>query len=429
MKKFEYKHLRETLYREKLDNGLTITVLPKKDYHTTFALFSTEFGAIDQQFIPNGENRFIQFPPGIAHFLEHKLFETESGDVFDQFAHHGASANAFTGLTKTAYLFSSTSYIKENIETLLNFVLEPYFTDESVEREKEIIGQEIQMYEDQPEWTVALGLLKNLYPNHPVSNDIAGTLNSIQQITADDLYRNHRTFYHPSNMQIFVAGNIDEKEIIEWVKKNQLDKHFESEKEIKRQFPVVQQQELISYKSIEADVVKAKVLIGIKGDNDDLEGVEALRYSIKMEFLLKLLFGETSTTYLKLYNERLIDDSFNYEHTVERQIDYLSIGGDAKDPYELTMILKTLLLTASESPDLNEVHFDLVKKRSIGQELQSLNSLEYIAQQFVDLSEMEASVFDIVPLMEQIELEDIKQLASSFLIEKNMSVFHVLKRT
>lgn len=425
MEKIEYAQLNETIYKEILPNGLTVILLPKIDFYKTYALFSTNFGSIDQQFIPIGETDFKKMPDGIAHFLEHKMFEKKDGDVFDDFSKLGASANAFTSFTKTAYLFSSTSHFKENLETLLDFVQKPYFTNKSVNKEKGIIRQEIQMYDDLPEWRVMFGLLENLYPNHPASIDIAGTIESIEDITAELLYENYHTFYHPSNMQLFVTGNFEIEQTIEWIRKNQNLKQFEEAKEIKKRYPSEENTKVIPSGEIKLPVNKPKVLVGIKGKKNKLKGAAALRQLISVEFLLKLLFGETSSTYLKLYDEGLIDDSFNYEYTFEREIDHLSVGGDTKEPDQLTSILKNLLLKAAESPDLNEKHFEIVKKRSIGETLQSLNSLEFIAHQFSDIQFEDVTVFDIIPLMESIELEDIKKVAMQYINSENMSEFRV----
>lgn len=428
MEKVHYEQMNETIYKETLPNGLTVILLPKKDFHKTYALFSTDFGSIDQHFIPLGESESVRMPDGIAHFLEHKMFEKEKGDVFNDFSRLGASANAFTSFTKTAYLFSSTSHFKENIETLLDFVQNPYFTENIVNKEKGIIGQEIQMYDDLPEWRVMFGLLENLYPNHPASIDIAGTIESIETITADLLYKNYHTFYHPSNMQLFVTGNIDVEETITWIKNNQKLKTFEEPQEIKRIFPDDNEVKIVPSSKIELSVNRPKVLVGIKGKSYDLKGAAALKQIISMEFLLKLLFGETSSTYLQLYDEGLIDDSFNYEYTFEREIDHLSVGGDTKNPDQLISILKNILLNAENSPELNEEHFEIVRKRSIGQVLQSLNSLEFIAHQFSDINFGDVTVFDIIPFMETIQLKDIKRAADHYMHSENLSEFQVLPK-
>src|SRR6476469_9314628 len=175
MEKIEFKQLQEELYHEKLENGLEVYILPKKGFNKTFATFTTKYGSIDNHFVPLGSEEYIKVPDGIAHFLEHKMFEKEDGDVFQKFSVHGASANAFTSFTRTAYLFSATNKLYDNTEILLDFVQEPYFTEKTVNKEKGIIAQEITMYDDQPDWRLYFGTIENMYKDHPVKIDIAGT--------------------------------------------------------------------------------------------------------------------------------------------------------------------------------------------------------------------------------------------------------------
>lgn len=228
MEKITFEQLQEELYYEKLANGLDVYILPKRGFNKTYATFTTKYGSVDNHFIPLGKEEFVKVPDGIAHFLEHKLFEKEDGDVFQQFSRQGASANAFTSFTRTAYLFSSTSNVELNLETLMDFVQEPYFTEKTVEKEKGIIGQEITMYDDNPDWRLYFGLIENLYQNHPVKIDIAGTIDSISHITKDMLYECYNTFYHPSNMLLFVVGPVDVEKIMNQIKENQAKKPFES---------------------------------------------------------------------------------------------------------------------------------------------------------------------------------------------------------
>ncbi len=257
MNKKVYSTLNEKLYTEVLDNGLTVFILPKREFHKTYGLFSTNYGSIDNEFAYQGEKR-KKVPDGIAHFLEHKMFEKKEGDIFQEFGRLGASANAFTSFTKTSYLFSATDHIKDNLLTLLDFVQAPYFTPETVEKEKGIIAQEIQMYQDNPDWQLFFGLLQNLYPKHPLHIDIAGTVNSIDKITADDLYECYQTFYHPSNMILFVVGNIDPQETMSWVKNNQAEKNFTDIREIYRYFPQETTFDINSYSSKTMSVSRYK---------------------------------------------------------------------------------------------------------------------------------------------------------------------------
>src|SRR3954467_6569651 len=236
MEKISFDQLQEELYHEKLANGLNVYILPKSGFNKSFATFTTNYGSIDNHFVPLGSEEYIKVPDGIAHFLEHKLFEKEDGDVFQQFSRQGASANAFTSFTRTAYLFSSTSDVEKNLETLVDFVQSPYFSEKTVEKEKGIIGQEITMYDDNPDWRLYFGLIQNLYQNHPVKIDIAGTIESISHISKDLLYECYNTFYHPSNMLLFVVGPVDVQKIMEQIKENQKKKNFDPISDIKRQF-------------------------------------------------------------------------------------------------------------------------------------------------------------------------------------------------
>ncbi|MER1935456.1 MAG: pitrilysin family protein, partial [Priestia megaterium] len=236
MEKIEFSQLQEQLYHEKMDNGLQVYILPKPEFNKTFATFTTNYGSIDNQFVPLNENEMTKVPDGIAHFLEHKLFEKEDGDVFQQFSKQGASANAFTSFTRTAYLFSCTSNFEENLETLVDFVQEPYFSEKTVEKEKGIIGQEITMYDDNPDWRLYFGTIQNMYKNHPVKIDIAGTIESISHINKDLLYTCYETFYHPSNMLLFIVGPVDAEKVMKQVRDNQQKKDYKEISDIQRHF-------------------------------------------------------------------------------------------------------------------------------------------------------------------------------------------------
>ena len=428
MKKKDYEQLNETIYTETLPNGLSVTLLPKNEFHKTYGLFTTKYGSIDNQFVPRDGDQLTRVPDGIAHFLEHKMFEKEDGDVFNVFGKYGASANAFTSFTQTSYLFSSTTNVDENMETLLNFVQEPYFTKETVDKEKGIIAQEIQMYEDEPDWRLFFGILGNLYPNHPLHIDIAGTVDSIMEITAELLHESYNTFYHPSNMNLFVVGKMDPAEMMDLIKGNQAKKQFTKVTEIERYFPEEAVADIKSFDSIKMAVKRPKSIIGVKGVGQVPKGKEALIYKTTMDLLLALLVGPTSDNYLRLYDSGIIDDSFSYDFSLERTFHFADIGGDTKDPEPFSKVITEILLTAKMSPELNQSHLVLVKKRMIGQVLQSLNSLEYIANQYSQQNYGEATLFDLVPIIESITLEQIKHLAEEFMHESHMSAFHILPK-
>lgn len=428
MEQKKYEQLDETLYTETLENGLRVTLLPKNDFHKTYGLFTTNYGSIDNQFIPLGKSELVTVPDGVAHFLEHKMFEKEEGDVFNVFGKQGASANAFTSFTRTSYLFTSTNHVLENVETLLDFVQEPYFTKETVEKEKGIIAQEIQMYDDEPDWRLFFGILGNLYPKHPLHIDIAGTVESIMDITAEDLYECYHTFYHPSNMNLFVVGKMNPTEMMEAIRLNQTNKEFAPATEIVRHFPTETVADIKRFDSIEMPVNRAKSIVGVKGVEAAPTGKAALVYKTTMNLLLTLLFGTTSKNYLRLYDSGVIDDSFSYEFNIERTFHFIDIGGDAKDPLVFSDAVQEILLNAKNSSEFTEENLSTVKKRMIGNVLQSLNSLEYIANQYSQEAYGEASLFDLVPIIEQVSLNEIKQLAADFMVKEHMSVFHILPK-
>ena len=234
MEKIYYQTLKETLFHEKLENGLEVYLLPKVGFEKTYGLFSTNFGSIDTTFVPLGQKEMVKVEDGIAHFLEHKMFDMKDGDAADKFAKLGASSNAFTSSSRTAYLFSTTTNENACVELLLDFVQSLDITDESVEKEKGIICQEIKMYDDDPDWRVYFGAIANLYHNHPVRIDIAGTCDTVNNTYKDMLELCYHTFYHPHNMMLFVVGNIQPEELVDVIKENQNKKLYAIEHQIQR---------------------------------------------------------------------------------------------------------------------------------------------------------------------------------------------------
>ncbi|WP_407372500.1 EF-P 5-aminopentanol modification-associated protein YfmH [Carnobacterium sp.] len=428
MEKIKFDQLQEEILHETMANGLEVYIIPKKGFNKSFATFTTKYGSIDNHFVPLDKDDYTKVPDGIAHFLEHKLFEKEDGDVFNKFGRLGASANAFTSFTRTAYLFSSTSHVSESLTTLLDFVQEPYFTEETVNKEKGIIAQEIQMYEDEPDWRLFFGILGNMYPKHPLHIDIAGTVDSIMDITPELLYENHATFYHPSNMSLFVVGKLDPEKMMKLIRENQAQKEYAPAEAIKRIFPEETVKDIKPYNFIHMTVNRPKSIVGVKGIREIPSGIEALKYKTTMDLLLMLLFGPTSANYLKLYDKGIVDDSFSFEFNLDRTFHFIDVSGDTKDSTVFSAEIKKLLLEAKMSSELTDENLAIVKKRTIGQELQSLNSLEYIANQYSQPIYGKATLFDVVPIIESITLDEIKKAAEEFMVEDHMTTFHILPK-
>lgn len=425
MKQRHYSDLGETLYSETLDNGLRVYLLPKAGFHKTYAVMTTDYGSIDQSFVPLNGTEPVTQPAGIAHFLEHKMFEKADHDAFDTFAHFGGSSNAFTSFTHTSYLFSATHHLKENLETLLDFVQDPYFTDKTVNKEKGIIGQEIQMYEDDPNSRAYFGTIANLYPNQPLADDIAGTIESIAKITPDDLYLAHQTFYHPSNMSLFVVGRLEPSETLAWIKSNQAAKQFAEPAPIKRILPPFSDQ-IIEHKQLVMPVERPKVTIGIRGMDKLPIGIERLKYEDALSLGFTLLLGETAPDFLSLYDQGIIDDSFGYNIELQRGAHHVIMAGEADDPAAFENALSDILQHADDKLAAAGDRFEAVQREAIGSTLSSFNSLEAIANQFDDRLYGEASLFDEVGVVKALTMSDVISTMQQFIRTASISVQEIV---
>ncbi|MBS4207557.1 pitrilysin family protein [Bacillus sp. FJAT-50079] len=428
MKEIEFRQLNETLYHETLTNGLQVYLLPKPGFNKTFVTFTTKYGSIDDQFIPKDGKELKRVPDGIAHFLEHKMFEKENGDVFQQFGKQGASANAFTSFTRTAYLFSSTSNTEKNITTLLNMVQEPYFTEKTVEKEKGIIGQEITMYDDNPDWRLYFGVIENMYHHHPVKTDIAGTIESISHITADLLYECYYTFYHPSNMLLFITGPFEPNEMMEFIRTEQSKRDDEQARPIVRHFEEEPKEVATKKQVLEMNVQTSKCLVGVKAEKTDISGKEMLKNELTVHLLMDILFGKSSKKYEELYNSGIIDDTFQFDYTQEQGFGFAMVGSDTKDPDLLTEKLQSIMLEAKTGMHLSEEALERAKKKRIGGFLRAINSPEYIANQFTRYAFNEMNLFDVVPTLEQLTFSDLTDMASHFFTEDRMTTCHVVPK-
>jgi predicted Zn-dependent peptidase len=340
------------------------------------------------------------------------MFEEPTGDIFSVFASRGASANAFTSFDRTTYLFSATEDVHDNLKTLLDFVQNPYFTDENVEKEKGIIGQEIKMYQDNPDWRSYFGLIETMYKNHPVHIDIAGTVESISKITKELLYDCYHTFYHPSNMSLFVVGGVKPEEIIELVKQNQAAKSYAPQGAISRYFedePAgVKQKEKVTV----LPVSLPKCLFGCKEPGQTAKGQDLLKRELTMKVLLDILLSPSSAIYQKLYDEQLISDSFGSEYNIGENYAFSVLGGDTKDPEQLiARVREEIDLVKAKGVDAAD--FERSRKKKIGGFMRSLNSPEAIANEFTKYRFKQIDLFDILPAYEKMTIEDVNERLQS----------------
>ncbi len=399
--------IRENLYFSKLNNGLEVFILPKKEYSKQFAIFATNFGSVDMEFSAPGETVVTKVPAGIAHFLEHKLFEEEEGNVFDKFSRLGASANAYTNFTNTAYLFSSTSNFYECLEVLLKFVQNPHFTNENVEKEKGIIAQEIRMYDDNGEWKGFFNMLQGMYHNHPVRIDIAGTVESISGIDKDILYKCYNNFYHPDNMAVFIAGNVDIDDTMDLIERSLSKTLTERDSSITRYFP--KEPSHIHTERIEQVLAVSQPLfnIGLKDHRVGLRGEELLAKDITTTVLLEMLFGKSSDLYQRMYGEGLINDSFSFDYIAEIGYSYSMLGGESPDPDRLFRIIRQTV-TDMKADDLQQEDFMLARNKLLGRYLRNFDTLEYIASNFISYHFKGANFLDFVDILEKTGLESAR---------------------
>lgn len=402
-----YERFQETVYTEQLSNGLQVYILAKSGFQKTYATFSTRYGSIDHHFQVEGDEA-CKVPDGIAHFLEHKMFEEPKGDVFAQFASQGASANAFTSFDRTVYLFSATEQIENSVETLLNFVQNPYFTDDNVEKEKGIIAQEINMYKDHPDWQSYFGLFAALYQKHPIHIDIAGTVDSIYQINKELLYLCYNTFYHPSNMSLFIVGDVDPEKMLLLIRDNQAKKQFPQQGRIHRYFD--KEPKSVKEAKIEKQLTISmpKCLIGYKDRQNGLQGQALLQRECLSKLMLDILFGASSTLYQELYDEGLITDGFGSEYNCDKEYGFSVIGGDTPNPEGLVEKI-TSYVKKIQQEGIEREKFERSRKKKIGGFLRMLNSPEALANEFTRYQFRNQDLFDVPEVYEQLSLEDVQR--------------------
>jgi predicted Zn-dependent peptidase len=384
-------------------SGLKIYILEKPQYNSCYAIFGTKYGSIDNCFSVNGEE--TQVPEGIAHFLEHKLFESEDGDAFSKYAKTGAHANAFTSFDKTCYLFSCSNLFYENLEILLSFVQSPYFTEATVQKEQGIIGQEIRMYDDSPGWRVMFNMLLAMYENHPVRIDIAGTTDSIAKIDADLLYKCYNTFYNPSNMFLCIAGNVETDKILKMVKKGIKEN---TPLEIERIKPQEPESVLKPVVEQSLEVAQPMFCFGYKLDASKKVSV---KHSICTDILLEIIAGDCSPLYKRLMEDGLINDNFSFEHFYGDGYNSVIFEGESADPKKVAESIKEEI-NRIKREGIDKKLFAAIHRGLYGNAIRSFNNVEGIVMQLVDCAMNDTCLFDDIKYLKSISVEDVmKRLA------------------
>lgn len=423
MKELNYPRLGQVIYQETLPNGLRIYLAPKQGFSKIYAFFATDYGSIDTRFVLDGKP--YTAPDGVAHYLEHKMFDMPQGNALQILAAAGASPNAFTSYNMTAYYFSCTSDFEENLRTLLSFVSTGYFTQESVEKERGIIAQEIKMYEDNPGSRLDENLFAAMYRNHPIRVNVAGTVETIQDITAQTLIDCHRAFYDPSNMALCISGDVD-METVKRIALEILPKEpgGASDRDYGEPEPALPKQNRISQ---EMAVSMPMFSIGFKCPEIP-KGPERFRQEVIGDLAAEVLCGESSPLYLKLYEEGLIDSGFSVGYGTIKGLATMSMSGDSNDPEKvLEEILQEARRIVREGVDENL--FQRLKKSSLGRRIRGLDSFDGICYRMAIADFDGYDYFKFPELYDEITSEDVREMLETQLLPEMAVLSVILPKT
>lgn len=418
----ENKSIGEKYYCGKHKSGLDVYVFPK-NMGTSYAAFATKFGSVDSVFTTDG--RKVTLPDGVAHFLEHKMFENSDGrDTFELYAKTGASANAYTSNNRTVYLFSAADNIYESLEILLGFVTDPYFTKETISKEQGIIGQEIKMYDDNPDWQLYFGMLEGLYSNNPVKIDIAGTVETIAQITPDTLFDAYNTFYNLDNMVLVVSGKVTPEDV-----EKVCDKVLKYKKApvTERIYPKEQHgvnKEIVTKKM---QVAMPMFSVGIKDNNCPLSGRELGKKRATYGILMDMMFSKSAPFYTRLMDEGLIDSGFSFAYEGHETFGYAELSGNSNEPRRVYEEIKKEISFYKQN-GLDKESFERIKRANYAHLLRMFNSTDDIANEMVSAVFDGLDILDYPEICAEVSFEDVSELLKDGFTEFTLSEIYPLSQ-
>ena len=414
-----YPAVKEMVYRTRLSNGLTVALLPKKEFKEVYGSVTVQFGSVDT-LVTEVDGDVKQYPGGIAHFLEHKLFEREdASDLMLAFTSLGADSNAFTSFTKTNYLFSATDHFLENLDLLDELVTSAHFTEDSILREQDIIQQEREMYQDDPDSCLFFSTLANLYPGTPLATDIVGSEESISQINLTNLQENFIRFYKPVNMSLFLVGNFDVDQVQDYFERKELE-DLDVQEVAREKFVL---QDVKQTDSMRMEVFSPKLAIGVRGKREVAEA-DCYRHHILLKLLFAMMFGWTSDRFQKLYESGKIDASLSLEVEVTSRFHFVMLTMDTKEPVALSHQFRKAIRNFTKDLDITEDHLDIIKREMFGEFFSSMNSLEFIATQY-DAFEHGETIFDLPKILQEITLEDVLEAGHHLIDEGDIVDFTI----
>ncbi|WP_413627150.1 pitrilysin family protein [Fructilactobacillus vespulae] len=414
-KKF-YPEFNETVVRTTLSNGLQVILNPKSNFNSTYGILTTDYGSINNYVI--SENKIKQVPAGIAHFIEHKMFDKEKYDISDLFAENSADNNAFTSFSKTSYLFSTTTNLSKNLDNLVELVMEPFFSTEKIQKEQGIIGQEILMYQDDPSSRLYFDTIANLYCDSPLSQDIAGSIKSISEITTDDLYESHRQYYFPQNLSLVLVGNFSENEIVAELENKFAKYSFgnpsQFEKLQEHAVAEIENSTVVEKTTTDMGLTTPKVAIGYRGLPVKTKGRLFSKAELSFGIFLEMIFSEDSEIYQSLYEKGIINDSFGFDFDIEEGYLFLILAEDTKNPDQFVESIEIEINHIFADPSLIESQFELIKNEEIGDHFTSMDSISGIANQMGDRLNDFTNIYDEVEIIRELEFNDVIDFSRKF---------------
>lgn len=416
MELIESLKIKEKAYIEKLDNGMTVIIIPKSNLDKKYIIWGTNFGSIDNRFIMPNSNEEVFIPDGVAHFLEHKMFEQPNGtNSLDTLMALGLDANAYTTNDHTAYLFECTNNFYEGLDELMDYVQHPYFTEENVEKEKGIIAQEIKMYDDEPSWRLYMNAMDCMYKDNPIKIDIAGSVESISKITPDVLYKCYNTFYNPSNMIMTVCGDFNPEELLKEIKKRLVPK--EEQGEIKRIYPKKEESINTPHKEIKMEVNTPIFAIGYK----DIEGMtkDIVKKHIAIEILLNMIIGKSSKTYKKLYETGDLLSSPDKDYEFSKEYAHIIISGKSNNPNKVKENIENIV-DEYVNNGLDEEQFNRSRKKIYGDYVVEYNNVGDIARMFLADKMKGINSFDYIEKFNEVTKEYTEEVLKNVFKRENM---------
>ena len=414
----EYPKAEGKYYRVSHPSGITLFYYPMPGKSKASAMIATKFGSINREFKKYQSDEWMTVPDGIAHFLEHKLFEGPQGNAFDFYAKTGAKANAYTSNDRTAYYFVASDHFYESLDILLRFVKHPYFTPENVEKEKGIIGQEIRMYDDEPSWQGYISLVQALYVEHPVRVDIAGTVETIAGITDQTLYDCYNVFYNNANLTLCIAGDLDLDEILK-VCDRQLP--VEASDKIVQRIPTESKKIFKGSVSKEMDVSKTQFFIGLKDNEADLSGEAWAKHELSVKILLTILFGESSAFFKKMYQKGIINPEFSADYENGVGFGFLLFAGESDQPDVVCDEIKALCDHFSEDM-ISAEDFRRIRNALYGDMIRSLDNAESLVNRFVAHRLMDGDIFSLISKINELTVDDIVSVGKRLLCSDRVAM-------